>query len=202
MDSREKLKKEYEEYVFKTTYRPIEEYTYPLWSDPSFCFDALCYCASKGQVWDLMEFIDDNLWGDLSVILEAMNNIIDNGQVSLLPAVYEKVPKEKWRDEEFLDAAIPYDIHALDYVPRDARTKELMLLAFAEMPEQLKFNIVAYVDGYEYLIKKTPDEVFADKEFVDKLLRYLRNSYEGKTNPPCLAGDYQRLLALVDAKRN
>lgn len=103
------------------------------------------------------------------IVCTLIDTIWETHNFIALSLVYERIPLQVWYDETFLYNVIYNNYYALEYIPNELFTIEVLKNALIQVPRLQDFDENGYLNGYMNIIYKIPNHKWSDQLFIGEL---------------------------------
>lgn len=185
--------------IFNASQTKRSDYTEPLWENDTFISNAF-YCLTDPEViFDIINLIPNEKWGDLLVAHMAIANCLRNHNFIFLDAIYEKIPSFRWSDMGFCGFLVNLHSSAIKYVSKELKmAKEIFYVALEAVPEINDYDEFGYINGFELILNEIPDPLWKDKEFLSEIEKIIRTAYKDKNAD----FDLEELLSTINKRKS
>ena len=171
----EKNKKDIEDRLLEIIERKREDFTEPLFSDFNFVLESVDFLNYNEYFKMCYELIDPKFYNNMFVVCELLDNLRVRNNIEGTYYVLKNVKYETWYDETFLHNVVCSDIRALEFIPDELKTNQVIMNSFYQSPRQVNFEEEKYYMKYLYIINLIPSSFWSNNEYVNELITYLNN---------------------------
>ena len=139
-----------------------------MWEDSRFVYEVLPYFGYKSDFWILDEFLSEKFYDNMLIVCAVIENLRAVHNYMMVPYVLEKVPQHAWYDMKFmfLHNVVCADVTALEFVPDELKTSEVIMNGIYQVPRQQDFYEADYIIGYKKVLDCAPLALWKDAAFV------------------------------------
>ena len=170
---------DFEEKLLEQIGKNRTDFHHPLWEDGRFVYEVLPYFGYKSDFWILDEFLSEKFYDNMLIVCAVIENLRAVHNYMMVPYVLEKVPKHAWYDTKFmfLHNVVCADVTALEFVPDELKTSEVIMNGIYQVPRQQDFYEADYIIGYKKVLDCAPLALWKDAAFVKQVQEELCSTF-------------------------